>query len=277
MQNLRPEVGQFGRLVEVHPTNGKGSLHVAGIVVVHAVYVGPYLYFVGPERRPYQRGAVVASSTAEVVDHPVRTAANESLGDRIAPVGHDLRQATEPDGIHTGLLPAMHEGGRMQQFGPASPLPQIQGEESGGQQLALCDDHPLRHLPRIGGSLRSHPGQCAFHRPGGLLTPANEQLFDAPHVFALQSGQQQRHLPVATARRSERSDPLQSVRRTGHGRKHHDSSSFAYKNICHPPHVGSAAHRSPAEFQNLHHSRFFIHQYNLRHKYIIFIFQKPFL
>ena len=168
----------------------------------------------------------------------------------------------------------MHEGGRMQQFGPASPLPQIQGEESGGQQLALCDDHPLRHLPRIGGSLRSHPGQCAFHRPGGLLTPANEQLFDAPHVFALQSGQQQRHLPVATARRSERSDPLQSVRRTGHGRKHHDSSSFAYKNICHPPHVGSAAHRSPAEFQNLHHSRFFIHQYNLRHKYIIFIFQK---
>ena len=49
------------------------------IVVVHAVYVCPYLDFFCTDSRTDQRGAVVAATTLQVVDLAVSISANIAL------------------------------------------------------------------------------------------------------------------------------------------------------------------------------------------------------
>ena len=47
VQDFCAEIGQLGGLLEVQLADGTGALHIARIVVVHAVDVGPDIYLVG--------------------------------------------------------------------------------------------------------------------------------------------------------------------------------------------------------------------------------------
>ena len=79
VEYLRPEICEFRSLLKVELVNGFCSLNKARVVVVHSVYVGPYLYFLRLDCRANQRSGVVRASALQVVNVPLRVAADEPL------------------------------------------------------------------------------------------------------------------------------------------------------------------------------------------------------
>ena len=81
MQDLGPEVGQFGSFFEMQVANRRCLFNDTRIVVVHTVDVCPYLNFFCADSRTDQRGAVVAAATLQVVDLAVGISADVALCD----------------------------------------------------------------------------------------------------------------------------------------------------------------------------------------------------
>ena len=59
--------------------NGCRNVHDTGVVVVHAVYIRPYLNLIGIYCRSDQRSRIVATATLEIVDLPESIPANVTL------------------------------------------------------------------------------------------------------------------------------------------------------------------------------------------------------
>ena len=81
MEYLRSEICQLGGLVERKVGYRRCTLHEARVIVVHSVYVGPDLDFLGSYGRADKGGGVVASATLEIVHVTEGVAADEALGD----------------------------------------------------------------------------------------------------------------------------------------------------------------------------------------------------
>lgn len=81
VQDLGPEVSQFGSFFEMQVADRRCLFNDARIVVVHTVDVCPYLDFFRTDSRTDQRGAVVAAATLQVVDLAVSIAADVALCD----------------------------------------------------------------------------------------------------------------------------------------------------------------------------------------------------
>ena len=81
VQHLCPEVSQLGGFIKRELGNGIGVLYDPGIVVVHAVYVGPDLDLLGIDGSAYQGGRVITAPAFEVVDLAEDVAADVTLGD----------------------------------------------------------------------------------------------------------------------------------------------------------------------------------------------------
>ena len=80
MQDLGAEICKFGRFVEVKVPYGRCAFYHAWVVIVHAIYIGPYLDFFRADDRAYQRCAVVASSALQIVHLRMEVAADKALG-----------------------------------------------------------------------------------------------------------------------------------------------------------------------------------------------------
>ena len=144
MQDLGTEVGQLGSLFKVQLVHGLRLVHHSGIVVVHAVDVGPYLYFLGIDGGTDERGRVVAAAALQVVNLSVGIAADESLGDVHLVLALFLQNGRQlvldVDGVWLGILVGAHEVERVQQHHVDALLLHVVRHEVGRDHLALCHD-----------------------------------------------------------------------------------------------------------------------------------------
>ena len=81
MQNFGSEVCKLGSLFEVELSYGFGLVHHTWVVVVHAVDICPYLYFLRAGCRSDKRSRIVASSALQVVHLAIGVAADKALRD----------------------------------------------------------------------------------------------------------------------------------------------------------------------------------------------------
>ena len=81
MQDFCTEICQLGSFLEIQLSHGFGLVNYTGIVVVHTVNVGPYLYLLHTEGCSYERCGIVAASALQVVNLSVGISADEALSD----------------------------------------------------------------------------------------------------------------------------------------------------------------------------------------------------
>ena len=113
MEDLSAEVGQLGGLVEIEAMDGRGTLDDAWVIVVHAIDVGPDLYFGGADGGPDERSGVVATTALEVVDLAIGIATYVAFGDEELFVGILIEEVEEilldKEGVRLGILIGAHE------------------------------------------------------------------------------------------------------------------------------------------------------------------------
>ena len=95
MQYLGTEVSQLGGLFEMEVTHGRGALDYAGIVVVEAVDVGPYLYLFCLDGGSDDAGGVVGPAALQVVDFFPGVEADKALGQIEVGVGGFVEELPE--------------------------------------------------------------------------------------------------------------------------------------------------------------------------------------
>lgn len=254
VQDFRAEIGQLGRLVETHRPDRTGVVYETGVVVVHAVDVGPYLYLGRLDGRSHQRRAVIAPPSAEIVDPALRVGTNETLSDeKRAVVTGDAGQCPA-DAFRVDLFSGIldHEVGRVQAFGLQSGFLQVGRENGRSQQLALCYDFPFGLIFLEGGRFVAYQPESCVHSRERLLLAFPEQLFYAARVFVGQHGELFLDgVPISGCRRPTDSD--QRVGRPGHGRQYRDTSLLAADDLGYFFHVCGRTYRRPAELQHLNH------------------------
>ena len=147
MEYLGTEVGQLGCLLEVQLAHGLGVVHDAGVVVVHAVDVGPYLDFLGLQGGAQEAGGVVGPSAQQVVNLAVGVAADEALCDieRVVGIVLEYRGYARLDVVEVrfGILVRAHDVERIEQDGFHVHLQQQVGHHVGADDFALCQDYLL--------------------------------------------------------------------------------------------------------------------------------------
>ena len=79
MQNLSPEIRQFGCLFEIQLLDRFCPFHIARVVVVHPVNVCPYFNLFRTYGSTYKRSRIVAPSTLQIVNFPICVPAYISL------------------------------------------------------------------------------------------------------------------------------------------------------------------------------------------------------
>ena len=93
--------------------DGRGPVNNARVIVVHAIDVGPDLYFGGTDSGPDERGSVVAAAALQVVDFTVGIATDITLGDEELFVGILIEEVEEvlldKEGVRLGILIGAHE------------------------------------------------------------------------------------------------------------------------------------------------------------------------
>ena len=113
MEDLGAEVGQLSGLVEIEAMDGRGTLDDTWVIVVHAIDVGPDLYFGGADGGPDERSGVVAATTLEVVDLAIGIATDVAFGDEELFVGILIEEVEEvlldKEGVRLGILIGAHE------------------------------------------------------------------------------------------------------------------------------------------------------------------------
>ena len=191
---LGAEVGQLGGFVEVELTHGHGAFHDAGIVVVHAVDVGPDLYLVGLEGGAQQTGGVVAAAAQQVVDVAVGVAADEALRDvdliALVLFHHPAALLADEGGVGLCVFVRAHHFECGQQDGLDAALEQVVGHHVGGHQLALCQHDFLLEAGEVhfGHSAQSVEHALEERARLRLVFLALVELFHVGHVLLLQLG-----------------------------------------------------------------------------------------
>ena len=112
------------------------------VVVVHAVDVGPYLYFICVQGCTDQRGGIVAATAQQVVNFAIGISADETLGD-IHLVSlvllHLLAQFLSDIGsIRLTVFVGTHKVECREQHGLVALFLQIVGHHVGAHDFALC-------------------------------------------------------------------------------------------------------------------------------------------
>ena len=90
MEYLGSKVCQLGCLLKVKVAYGLGLVNYTGIVVVHAVNIGPDLNLIGLDGGTQDGCGVVAASALQVVDVSLIVAADKALGDIDLHAGNGL-------------------------------------------------------------------------------------------------------------------------------------------------------------------------------------------
>ncbi len=234
--------------------HGCGVGHEARVVVVHAVYVGPYLNFIGVRHGADQRSRVVASAALEVVDTAMAVAAYVSLGQiHVAPrvVGQQAPQAGAYVG-HVGF--AVVEGAHIvqcrQHAHGDSPAAHAFLHQGSAHQLALCENLFLGAFSE--GFAEERPDEAERRLQAcESRAVAAEQLVDHGAVFGFQC--------VECFLRSGYIALVEIFRnlhkRIGcarHCRKHHYVATLTRGQRRHGGDAPGTSHGSASEFQNLH-------------------------
>ena len=81
MQDFCTEIGQFCSFFKIELAHRGRAFHETGVIVVHAVDVGPNLDFIGAHGCANQRGRIVRTTALEVGNVAFGVATNEALGD----------------------------------------------------------------------------------------------------------------------------------------------------------------------------------------------------
>ena len=257
MQNLRPEMGQFGRLVESEPADGCRPVHHARIVVVQPVDVGPYLDFGGAQCGTDQRGAVIAASPSQVVDLPRSISAdiplcNEQTGkgifvQRLAHVAPDKTHVRFPVPVRP------HEIGGRQQGGVHPLFLQVEIHQPRDDQFALGQHHFLRGGgERLAGDPPQQGERFGYMRfrlgPASLRPVKTVGDIRIPPFEFCDGGQGSGDIVTGELP----GDRRQRVRRPGHGRKHDHLGFFAANQPGDVLDSFDGTYRGPAEFQYFH-------------------------
>ena len=126
--------------------HGGGMIDHAGVVVVHAIDVGPDLDLLSPDGGAYERSGIVGTSTLEVVYIPCGVAADKALGD--VEVGLLLLQhVTEMVGyvrnVRLSRRVQAHEIEGGKEHYVLALLLQVEREHVGGHDLSLGQDFLL--------------------------------------------------------------------------------------------------------------------------------------
>ena len=141
MEYLGTEVPELGGLVKVQVTHGGGTVHHAGVVVVHAVYIRPYLYFLRLQRSTAERSGVIGASAQQIVHLPMQVAADEALGNVKFGVrrssNHSLESGLDVLAVRLALGIRFHKVQSIEQHRFISLLEQVIIHHMGGQELAL--------------------------------------------------------------------------------------------------------------------------------------------
>ena len=142
MQNFGSEVGQLGSFIETHVPNRVGVFHETGVVVVHAVDIGPDLYFGGSDGSSHEGRTVIASTTTQIIYFAFAVRADKPLC-HIEGVGIGSYRGqgfAQPFGVDFFLLIGYHEIGRVEVYRLGTRLVQVESKDCGGQQFSLRDD-----------------------------------------------------------------------------------------------------------------------------------------
>ena len=149
MQNLCAEIGKLGGLVEMQLVHRLGVLHKTGVVVVHTVYVGPYLYLLGIDGRTDERCRKVAATALQIVDVACRIPAYEALCDEQRGFGMSIEHGLQMRGdiIHVSLAVGIgtHEFECRQPHRSRALLLHVEMHQGGGDKFALSQNLLLLH------------------------------------------------------------------------------------------------------------------------------------
>ena len=123
--------------VKVQVPYGAGLFHNPGVVVVHAVNVGPDLDFVGPDGGAHQGCRVIAAAALEVVHLAVGVAADIPLREEQFARGLHQGQQMLPDVglVRFPLVVQLHEIQRRQQDHVHTLLLQVQFHQAARRHI----------------------------------------------------------------------------------------------------------------------------------------------
>ncbi len=79
MQNLGTEISQLGSLFEMEVSHRARTLYKTRIIIVHSVYICPYLYLLSLYRRTDKRCCIIAASAFKIIDLSVVVKTDETL------------------------------------------------------------------------------------------------------------------------------------------------------------------------------------------------------
>ena len=144
VKNLRTEVSQFRGFIKVELTHGLCAFNDTGVVVVHAVDVGPNLNFFSAEHRTNQACCIVRTTTLEVVHLTFKVAADEALCDVevvVCVFGEDGLEVFL-DVLHVGfaVLVGLHVVKSGEQLHLHANFLEVVGHHVGRHHFALCED-----------------------------------------------------------------------------------------------------------------------------------------
>ena len=147
MEDFGAKIGQFRSFIERELLDRFSVFDVAGIIVVHAVDVGPYLDFIALNSRADQRSGCVAAASFQIVDFSKSIAADIPLcnkkpaagvfGKLCFQVGFNIFR------IWFTLFIEAHKIKRRQQNGLDLAFLQIELQETAGDQLSLGQNRAL--------------------------------------------------------------------------------------------------------------------------------------
>ena len=150
MENLGSEITQLSSLVEMQMPYGRGPFHHPGVVVVHTVYIGPYLNLLDSESSSDKGCRVVGSSAEQIVHLSVQVAADKALGQIQIRAFEVLDYLCKPglDVLAVGLTLGVgfHEIEGIQKGGLVSLLKQVIVHHMGRKELSLGYDELLLGL-----------------------------------------------------------------------------------------------------------------------------------
>ena len=241
--------------------HGLRILDDAGVVVVHAVDVGPNLDFLRLQGRAHEGGRIVGAAALEVVHLVVGVPANESLGKEELRLGirlDEFRQALPDEiAVRFALDVGPHEIQRREENRVDSLLLHVPVHQVRGDEFALGQDHLLLHRAEQLLGERAQEGEDLMDeipRLGGILLGGIEFLDDFQVLPFQAADGVPRPLGVVVVQVS--GNLHERVRRARHRGQDHEIPAGGSDKFRHMLHPRGGSHGGSAEFHNLHSVKF---------------------
>ena len=255
------EIRELRRFLEVQVPHGLRILDHAGVVVVHAVDVGPDLDFLRLQGRANQGSRIVGAAALEVVHLVVRVPADEALRQEQLRLGiliDEFRQMLADEiAVRFSLDVGPHEIQRRQEHRVDALFLHIPEHQMRGQQLALREDHLLLHRAEelLGESAQEREDLMdEIPRLGGIFLRGIEFLDDFQVLpFQAADGVPRAFGIVVVQVPGNLNEGVRGARHRGQDDEIPAGGRDELRHMLHP---GGGPYGGSAEFHDLHSDKF---------------------